>query len=109
MLAHDPNANTLFVPQAGFSPSVVHDFDAATGAQLTSDAIPTTGPPVDLQLVEAGCGAGDLNGDGNVGAFDLAMLLGGWGPCPGCPADFNGDGQVDATDLAQLLGSWGPC
>ena len=29
----------------------------------------------------AGCSA-DLNGDGEVGAFDLALLLGSWGACP---------------------------
>lgn len=58
--------------------------------------------------IGAGCAA-DLDGDGNVDAFDLASLLGSWGPCPGCPADFNGDGAVDAFDLAQLLGHWGPC
>lgn len=50
----------------------------------------------------------DLNGDGVVGAADLALLLGSWGPCPPpCPADLNGDGAVNATDLALLLGSWG--
>ncbi len=52
----------------------------------------------------------DLDGDGSVGAFDLAILLGSWGPCPpkdDCPADLNGDGVVDAFDLAVLLGSWG--
>ncbi len=51
----------------------------------------------------------DLDGDGIVGAFDLAMLLGGWGPCPGCPADINSDDVVNAADLAMLLGTWGPC
>ncbi len=51
----------------------------------------------------------DLDGDGSVGAFDLAVLLGSWGPCEGCPADFNGDNVVNAADLAQLLGAWGPC
>jgi len=51
----------------------------------------------------------DLDGDGSVGAGDLAQLLGAWGPNPGHPADFNGDGVIDAPDLAQLLGSWGPC
>lgn len=54
----------------------------------------------------------DLNGDGVVGAPDLAQLLGSWGPCPapptGCPADLTSDGTVGAADLAQLLGSWGP-
>ena len=51
----------------------------------------------------------DLNDSGGVGAFDLAMLLGSWGPCPGCPADLDCDGDVGADDLARLLGSWGPC
>lgn len=51
----------------------------------------------------------DLDGDGATNAFDLALLLGSWGPCPCCPADFNGDGIVNAFDLAQLLGGWGPC
>ncbi len=51
----------------------------------------------------------DLDGSGNVGAADLAELLGSWGPCPGCPADFDDDDQVGASDLAILLGAWGPC
>ena len=51
----------------------------------------------------------DLDGDGTVGASDLAMLLGAWGPNPGHPADFDVDGFVNAADLAQLLGNWGPC
>ena len=49
----------------------------------------------------------DLDGDGIVGAADLAILLGSWGSCEGCPADLNGDGVVGAADLAILLGSWG--
>ncbi len=51
----------------------------------------------------------DLDGDGQVGPFDLALLLGNWGPCAGCPADLDSDGQVGPFDLALLLGSWGPC
>lgn len=56
----------------------------------------------------------DLNGDGEVEAADLAILLGSWGDpgCGGelpCPADLNCDGAVEAADLAILLGSWGPC
>ncbi len=56
--------------------------------------------------------------DGDVDPFDLALLLGNWGPCdapctPGdpadtCPADFDGDCTVGAADLAILLGNWGP-
>ncbi len=49
----------------------------------------------------------DLDGDGLVGAGDLALLLGSWGQS-GVPADFDGDG-VGASDLAQMLGSWGAC
>ncbi|MCH8853148.1 MAG: hypothetical protein IID41_10925, partial [Planctomycetes bacterium] len=64
----------------------------------------------------AGCGLftcpADLNDDGVVGAFDLAFLLGAWGPCPAeglCCADQGKDGQVGPLDLANLLGAWGPC
>ena len=51
----------------------------------------------------------DFDNDGIVGAADLAILLGNWGPCEGCPVDFNGDGVVNAADLAQVLGAWGMC
>jgi hypothetical protein len=51
----------------------------------------------------------DLNGDGQVDAADLAILLGSWGPCPDCNADFDLDDFVDAADLAVLLGEWGSC
>lgn len=52
---------------------------------------------------------GDIDGDGQVGASDLSLLLGSWGPNPGSNADFNSDGAVGAPDLAILLGAWGPC
>jgi len=58
--------------------------------------------------VELPCPA-DFNGDGIVGPFDLATLLGAWGVHPESPADLNGDGVVDPIDLATLLGAWGPC
>ena len=51
----------------------------------------------------------DLDGSEEVGASDLAKLLGSWGPCSDCPADFDGNGSVNAADLAQVLGSWGMC
>lgn len=55
------------------------------------------------------CTLGDLDGDGAVGPMDLAILLGSWGPCAGCPADVNDDGQVGPFDLATLLSVWGLC
>ena len=52
----------------------------------------------------------DFDGNGSVDAFDLAFLLGSWGPCPDkvpCPADLDGNGRVVASDWAILLGNWG--
>ncbi len=55
---------------------------------------------------------GDLNGNGVVGAEDLATMLGAWGNCSNCAscaADLSGDCVVSAIDLGILLGNWGPC
>jgi len=46
----------------------------------------------------------DLDGDGIVGAADLAILLGQWGGAGS--GDLDGDGNVGASDLAILLGAW---
>ena len=58
----------------------------------------------------------DFDGDDDIDAADLAILLGSWGPCPEpcppsdtCPADFDGNCAVGPFDLAMLLGFWGPC
>jgi hypothetical protein len=51
----------------------------------------------------------DLDGSGAVNGFDLALLLGSWGPCAGCLADLDDNNIVNGFDLALLLGSWGPC
>ncbi len=50
--------------------------------------------------------AADLDGDGAVGAADLATLLGAWN---GAEGELDGDGLTGAADLAFLLGAWGPC
>jgi formylglycine-generating enzyme required for sulfatase activity len=55
-----------------------------------------------------GC-PGDLDGDAQVGASDLSMLLVSWGESSKSGADINGDGTVDAADLSSLLMSWGSC
>ncbi|MBL9119882.1 MAG: hypothetical protein JNL80_08210 [Phycisphaerae bacterium] len=50
---------------------------------------------------------GDLDGDGQVTASDLAVLLGSWGANGvGIAADLNDDGIVNQLDLAVLLGVW---
>lgn len=48
---------------------------------------------------------GDLDGNGSIGAGDLAIMLSSWNT--NGIADLNLDGIVDSTDLALLLGSWG--
>ncbi len=56
----------------------------------------------------------DLDNDCQVGASDLAVLLGQWGDTPGrndagTIFDLDQDQLVAASDLALLLGSWGGC
>ena len=67
-----------------------------------------TGPPCNSECDDNP--AADLNCDGSVGPFDLATLLGAWGPCPdcdACPPDLNNDCTVGPADLAILLANWG--
>lgn len=80
----------------------------------TGEWSPAFEGPVPATIVEGtpaeGAIPGDLDGDGDVDAADLAILLGNWGACADpedCPADLDGDGAVGASDLAILLGSWG--
>ena len=60
-----------------------------------------------------GCGdcPTDSDGNGDTEAFDLAILLGAWGPVtPGSAClDADDSGFIEAFDLAVLLGDWGPC
>jgi hypothetical protein len=77
--------------------------NARTGADVVAMDDFIYGEPTNLNC------QGDLNGDSEVGAADLAILLGAWGPVGANPADFNGDGEVAGWDLAWLLGIWGPC
>jgi hypothetical protein len=53
---------------------------------------------------------GDLDGDGQVGATDLAYVLYGWQEGPGYNGgDLSGDGETDSVDVALLLSNWGAC
>ena len=51
---------------------------------------------------------GDVDGNRQVDAADLAALLGDWGATKSA-ANLDGTGTVDASDLAILLGAWGGC
>lgn len=100
--------NAASSPAFGGGPSINADGDVAFLAGLT--------PPDDNQIewgtglfiARAGGGVvGDLDGDGDVDATDLAEMLAAWGVCPGCAADLDGSGVVDSADLAILLAAWG--
>ncbi len=64
------------------------------------DALPGGEPLI------AGVCPPDLDGDGIVGAADLASVLGALGTEA---ADLDGDGAVTATDVVELVIGWGPC
>jgi len=53
--------------------------------------------------------ASDVDGSGSVDGSDLALVLNGWGACPGCSGDIDGNGTIDGSDLALLLNAWGAC
>ncbi len=94
--------DNMFVMPEGFT---INDsyYDQAGYTNGASDH-----KPLYAEVTLIACTA-DFDGDGAVGATDLAILLGSWGPCDECDADLDGDGFVGAADLATLLGSWGSC
>ncbi|MFM7808154.1 MAG: hypothetical protein ACKPEA_09550, partial [Planctomycetota bacterium] len=51
----------------------------------------------------------DLDGDGEVGGSDLAILLLDFGPCTVCAGDLDGDGEISGADLSLVLLSFGNC
>lgn len=80
--------------------------DIASGFSLDNDL---DGIPDECDV---GCGdcPTDVNDDDTTGPFDLATLLGAWGPTArGNCLNANGDVVIGPPDLAALLGAWGPC
>lgn len=77
----------------------------AVGRQITAGNLLTfTAHLHPIEVGEFSELTGDLDGDGIVGAADLATLLGAWGQ-PGA-TDLDGDGTTASADLALLLGAW---
>jgi hypothetical protein len=102
----DPNG---FVPsQLAYCPSTdtwsIGTFDPAAKTAIDTPGAPNPG----CDYASTPCPA-DLDGDGIVGASDLATLLGAWGSTKGGSADIDGDGSVGAPDLSAMLAAWGSC
>lgn len=74
------------------------DIAEGTSADVDGDGFPD-------ECYPPACPA-DLDGDGQVDAADLAVLLGSWGTGK---IDLDGDGATNASDLSILLGAWGGC
>lgn len=91
-----------------------HFFGIIDAAGIGSIRITNTAGGIEVDHLQFITGGGcaissDIDGDGQVGAADLALLLGSWGICGGgcCSADLDQDGVVGGPDLATLLGAWG--
>lgn len=59
----------------------------------------------ELELCDVSSPDPDIDGDGSVGAADVAVVLAEWGRSFS-RADLNADGTVDARDLATVLAGW---
>ena len=104
LLPNDGASNELFGNAVA-----INDATAIVGAWWDDDDGDRSGS---AYLFDTTACPWDLNGDGAVGPFDLALLLGNWGLCAdpdNCPEDLDGNGEVGPFDLALLLGNWGPC
>ena len=79
---------------------------SARFVRITGPASIGTSPEIDAIADVAPIAVlADLDGDGVVGATDLAALLANWGSA-NANADLDGDGLVGASDLAALLAAW---
>lgn len=107
----DGSCETLYVDRLQLDANTTLETNGCTihCRELVLDPSATIDVPGNVVIVTepAPCPA-DLDGDGDVGPQDLALLLGAWNTTDAA-ADLDGDGTVGAQDLAILLGAWSAC
>jgi len=85
--------------------------NTANGERATLEIVLEYGGQVhDVVLLPDDLCECDLNGDGKVDGFDLALLIADFGrtDCGGlCQGDFSGDGDVDGSDIERLIAEFG--
>ena len=115
LLAHDGAEDDLFGISVAISGAIGNQ-TAIVGAWGDDDNGADSGSAYLFDAADASACPWDLNGDGEVGPFDLALVLGFWGPCEEpctpeatCTTDLDGDCATGPFDLALILGFWGPC
>ncbi len=108
LIASD-NCATLTVEQSP-APGTALPVGTHTITFTVRDACQNEASTTASYVVTADTCPADFDHSGDVGAADLAILLGTWGPCDAsCCTNLDGDTLVSAGDLALLLGAWGPC
>jgi hypothetical protein len=88
-------SDTNLASSTAFTYTVVA-LDAAGNASTAATVSATTLTPK----------PGDINGDNQVNALDLSLLLSAWNT-NNAPSDLNHDGTVNVLDLSILLSHWG--
>lgn len=84
-------------------------FGTAKKTPERSVALASSSIKINADSEEGGC-SGDLDGDGEIGPADLAIVMAGMdGECKNCLADVNGDNEVGTLDMVIVLSQWGPC
>ena len=84
-------------------------FGTAGKSPQRNIALASSSISINADSEEASC-SGDLDGDGEVGPADLAIVMAGLGEaCKNCLADVDGNHQVGTLDMVIVLSQWGPC
>ncbi len=95
---------TAVPPGSGTRLGIDRDLDG----YLDADEVAANSDPADADSTPFAC-PGDLDGNGEVDAADISIVLLNFGACTNCAADRDGSGEVDAGDIGTILIDFGPC